>query len=385
VAGATHGEAIVTTTTSFSNLPKVALSLLLGVALLTACSPPKPVRIGFIGGLSDRTSDTGEAGRNGLMLAVEQRNKAGGLKGRQIEIVVQDDGQKPEQAKAAIKFLIDAKVDVVVGPYTSAMAAAALPFINEARMTMVSPVASSLDFLGLDDYFIRVNRTTRDNARDYARQIYQRGQRQVAVAYDTRNRSFSTSWLQEFKLAFAAQGGALSAEVPFESQPDLGYIDVAQQMLASKPDGVVFIASAIDVARLAQQLTKLAPDMPKSAAEWAATESLLELGGKSVEGLLIAQSHNRNDTSERFQGFRKAYFDRFGREPGFSSVASFDAALILFQALERQSGDESLKDAVLKYGPYPGLHQPINFDKFGDTPRPVFFTEIRAGQFVPVK
>lgn len=364
---------------------KGILSLLLGAVLLVACSPPKPVRIGFIGGLSDRTSDTGEAGRNGLMLAVEQRNKTGGVKGRQIEIVVQDDGQKPEQAKAAIKALIETKVDVIVGPFTSAMAAVALPFVNDARVTMVSPVASSLDFLGLDDYFIRVNRTTRDNARDYAQQIYQRGQRQVAVAYDTRNRSFSTSWLKEFKQAFTALGGALSVEAPFESQPDIGYIDVVQRLLASKPDGVVFIASAIDVARLAQQLGKLAPDMPKSAAEWAASESLLELGGKSVEGLLIAQSHNRNDASERFQGFRKAYFDRFGREPGFSAVAAYDAAIVLFQALERQSGDESVKDAVLKYGPYPGLHQPINFDKFGDTPRPVFFTEIRAGQFVPVK
>ncbi len=366
-------------------ITKFSFAWVLGLALLTACSPPTPVRIGFIGGLSDRTSDTGETGRNGLMLAVEQRNKAGGLKGRQIEIVVQDDGQKPEQARIAIKALIDAKVDVVVGPYTSAMAAAALPWVNEARLTMISPVATSLDFLGLDDYFIRINRTTRDNARDYARHVYQRGQRQVAVAYDTRNRSFSTSWLGEFRQAFNALGGKLSVEVPFESQPDMSYSDVVQQMLASKPAGVVFIASAIDVARLAQQLSKQAPDLPSSAAEWAATESLLELGGKSVEGLLIAQSHNRNDTSERFQGFRKAYVDRFGREPGFSAVASYDAAMVLFQAMERQSGNESVKDAVLKYGPYPGLHQPISFDKFGDTPRPVFFTEIRDGKFVPVK
>ena len=367
------------------SLRKAAIGLILGAAMLMACSPPKPVRIGFIGGLSDSTSDTGGEGRNGLMLAVEQRNKAGGLKGRQFEILIQDDGQKPEQAKLAIKTLIDAKVDVVVGPFTSGMATVVLPFINEARITMISPVASSMDFLGLDDYFIRVNRTTRDNARDYAQQVHQRRQTQVAVAYDTRNRSFSTSWLREFKQAFSALGGSLSVEVPFESQPDIGYIEVAQQLLASKPNGVVLIASAIDVARLSQQLTKLAPEMPKTAVEWAASESLLELGGKSVEGLLIAQSHNRNDKSERFLGFRQAYVARFAREPGFSAVASYDAAQVLFQAMEHQSGNESIKDAILKYGPYPGLHQPISFDKFGDTPRPVFFTEIRAGQFVPVK
>lgn len=366
-------------------LAKLVLTSLLGAVFLTACSPPEPVRIGFIGDISDRTSDTGEAGRNGLMLAVEQRNKAGGLKGRQIEVVVQDDGRKPEQTKVAIKALIDANVDVVIGPFTSSVAAVALPFVNEARITMISPVITSMDFLGLDDYLIRINRTTRDNARDYAQHIHQRGQRRVAVAYDTQNLSYSTSWLKEFKVAFSALGGQLGAEVPFESQPDVGYVDVVQHMLASEPDGVLFIASAIDVARLAQQLNKQAPDMPKSAAEWAASESLLELGGKSVEGFLIAQSHNRNDASERFRSFRSAYLERFGREPGFSAVAAYDSAIVLFQAMERQSGDESVKDAVLKYGPYPGLHQPISFDRFGDTPRPVFFTEIRAGQFVPVK
>jgi branched-chain amino acid transport system substrate-binding protein len=55
------------------------------------------------------------------------------------------------------------------------------------------------------------------------------------------------------------------------------------------------------------------------------------------------------------------------------------------QAMSRQTGDETLKAAVLKYGPYEGLQQPIQFDQFGDTARLVYFTEIRAGRFVLVK
>ena len=381
MAGTTHVDIAM----KLAAFAKFALAGLLGACLLTACNPPKPVRIGFLGGISDRTSDTGEAGRNGVMLAVEQRNQAGGLKGRPIEMLVQDDGQKPEQAKAAIKSLIDARADVVIGPFTSSVAAVVLPLVNEARMTMISPVASSMDFLGLDDHFIRINRTTRDNARVYAQLIHQRGQRRLAVAYDTHNLSFSSSWLKEFRQAFTALGGALSAEVPFESKTDISYIAVVQHMLLGKPDGVVFIASAIDVARLTQQLSKIEPNMPKSAAEWAASEALLDLGGRSVEGLLIAQSHNRNDPSERFRSFRSAFLKRFAREPGFSAVAAYDAATVVLQALERKVEGESVKDAVLKYGPYPGLHQSISFDRFGDTPRPVFFAEIRAGQFETLK
>jgi branched-chain amino acid transport system substrate-binding protein len=92
--------------------------------------------VGFIGGLSDRGSDVGEGGRNGLMLAIEQRNAAGGILGRPIELLVQDDGQNSVQAMEAARALVDANVDVVVGPFTSAMTAAVLPQMNQARVVM---------------------------------------------------------------------------------------------------------------------------------------------------------------------------------------------------------------------------------------------------------
>jgi branched-chain amino acid transport system substrate-binding protein len=360
-------------------LGALVLSLLLG------CTPDKPIRIGFIGGLSDRTSDTGEAGRNGMMLAVEQRNQAGGIHGRRIEIVVQDDGQDPEKGLLAIRALVAAKVDVVVGPFTSAMAAVVVPVINQAQLTTVSPTVTSGDFAGLDDFFIRINRTARDNAIDYARLMHLRGQRRVAVAYDARNLNYSNSWRNEFRSAFTWLGGEVVAEVSFSSQAETGFGDIVQKMLAAQPDGLLFIANAIDVGRLAQQAEKRAPTMPISASEWAASESLIELGGQGVEDLLIAQSYNRDDTSARYKSFHAAYLARFAREPGFSTIAAYDAITVLLHAMEQQQRGETIKQAILKYGPYEGLQQSIQFDSFGDTARKVFFTEVRNGQFVLLK
>jgi branched-chain amino acid transport system substrate-binding protein len=360
------------------------LGLLL-VSLLLGCTPDKPIRIGFIGGLSDRASDTGEAGRNGLILAVEQRNQAGGIRGRSIEIVVQDDGQDPAKARQAIEALVAAKVDVVVGPFTSAMAAVVVPVVNRAQLTTISPTVTSGDFVGLDDHFIRINRTARENAVDYARLLHLRGQRRVAVAYDARNLSYSDSWRNEFRTAFTGLGGALVAEVAFASQADTGFGNIVQKMLAAQPDGLLFIASAIDVGRLAQQAEKRVPSMPISASEWAASESLIELGGQGVEDLLIAQTYNRDDTSARYQRFRDAYRTRFAREPGFSTIAAYDATTVLLQALEQQQRGETLQQAILRHGPYAGLQQSIQFDRFGDTARKVFFTEVRNGQFVLLK
>ena len=121
--------------------------------------------------------------------------------------------------------------------------------------------------------------------------------------------------------------------------------------------------------------------MPIGASEWAATEQLIELGGEVVEGLLIVQNYDRDDISPRFKEFSEAYFKRFQRNPGYSSVSAYDAATVVLTALKKRSSGQNLKAATEKFGPYEGLQQTIRFDANGDTPRKVFFTEIRAGQY----
>ena len=79
----------------------LAALILLGTLLLAACGEPEPVRIGFLGGLSDRNTDVGDAGRNGVILAVEQWNREGGIQGRPIELIARDDAQKAETAARA--------------------------------------------------------------------------------------------------------------------------------------------------------------------------------------------------------------------------------------------------------------------------------------------
>lgn len=352
---------------------------------LAGCSREQPIRIGFIGGLSDRGSDVGEGGRNALMLAVEQHNQAGGIKGRKIELVVQDDGQNAEKATAALQALMAARVEALVGPFTSAMSAALVPQVTQAKLLLISPTVTGTAFVGQDDYFIRINPAASENARSYAEQMYRRGQRRVAVAYDTRNLSYTQAWLEAFRERFVQLGGKMSAEVPFASQNDTAFGDVMRKLLAARPDGLLFSATAVDTARLAQQGSKMAPGLPMGTSEWAGSDALIELGGSAVEGMLVAQSFNREDSSERYRRFHDTYQARFGRVPGYSAVNAYDAALVLFQAMERQQGQESLKETVLRRGPYEGLQQSIQFDRFGDTPRRMFFTEIRGGRFVLVK
>lgn len=362
---------------------KTRLMILICCCLaLSACGEKAPLRVGFIGGLSDRNSDIGEAGRNGVLLAAEQVNATGGINGRRIELSIRDDAQNRDVGAKAASELVAEKVEAIVGPFTSGVAAGVVPVIDKGEVLTISPTVSSLDFYGKDDHFLRINRTTRDNASDYAAVMWARGQKAAAIAYDVRNRSFSESWLKEYRQAFTARGGRIVAEVPFESTADTAFAEVVAKMARGSPDSLVLIASAIDVARLAQQARRQLPKLPIVASEWAASEHLIELGGKAVEGVLIVQSWDRNDTSPRYQAFREAFVRRFQREPGYSSVAAYDAATVVFAAMRQRKSPESLKAAVLKYGPYEGLQQQIVFDRNGDASRKVFFAEIRDGKFV---
>lgn len=358
-------------------LPGIVLA-----ALLAACSPPPPLQIGFIGGLTDRNSDNGQSGLKGVTLAIEQFNRDGGLGGRMVELVARDDAQNRETAAQSAQALVDARVEAVIGPFTSGMAEVIVPITGKAGIFQVSPTITSMAFYGKDDNLFRINRTTRDNARDYAKVMLERGQKQIAVAYDVRNRNFTESWLREFEEAVASRGAAVVGRVPYESAPDVEFARVVRDMLQPQPDSLFFISGALDVARLAQQARRQAPRLPIGASEWASTEQLIELGGDVVEGLLIVQNYDRDDESARFKAFSEAYFKRFQVNPGYSSVSAYDAATVVLQALKARSKGETLKTAALRSGPYTGLQQEMVFDANGDTTRKVFFTEIRGGRYV---
>jgi len=354
------------------------------VLAFAGCMPQEDLRIGFIGGLTGSNSDNGQAGLNGVILAVEKINQAGGVNGRKIDLLIKDDAQQPGVAEKSARELVSAHVEAVIGPFTSSMASRIVPSTGAAGVLQISPTVTAMEFYGKDDNFFRINRTTRDNAREYAQVITGRGQSRVSVAYDLGNKSFTESWLQEFSTYIAAQGGEIVIVVPYSS-PSVDYEGVVRSMLNAKPDIAFFIAGALDVARLAQQVKKINPSIPIGAAEWAGTEQLLEFGGDVVEGLLIVQNHNSADNSEKFRVFAESYFRRFQRIPGYSSVAAYDAATVVLNALKHQKKNETLKSTVLRLQRFECLQQEIVFDKNGDTERKVFFTEVRSGRFVQIK
>lgn len=359
-----------------------AVWLLLVLLAMPACSKKEPVRIGFLAGTSGRVADLGVAVRNGSMLAVEQSNALGGVNGRQVELLIRDDGQDPEKARKAVRELIAEKVELIIGPATSSMALAVLPDIRSSSTILLSPTVTTTELTGKDDNFLRVMDDTRIYARKSARYHRKLGRRQVAILHDEGNGSYTGSWMRDFAGEFQSLGGEVASTVGFRSGYSVPFSALAREALASKPDMVLVIANAVDAAMICQQLRKLQPGMPLAASEWASTQRFIELAGAAAEGAVISQFINHADRSPHFQLFANAYRDRFGAEPGFAGLAGYDAALVTLEAYRRRgTNGTSLKQTILAIGEFQGAQQSILIDRFGDADRATFITVVREGTY----
>lgn len=358
----------------------IAITILV---LLAGCSKSEPIKLGIVAGLSGRNVDLGEGGRNGALLAIEQSNQAGGIHGRLIEAVIKDDGNAQDSAQKAARDLIAEKVALIIGPFNSAMSAAMLEETNPAQMLLFSPTASAQSFAEKDDYFIRLNWTTRDNARLYAKWIAQRNQlKTVALAYDLQNAIFSESWVKEFRTAYEALGGKVAALIAYDAHITAPYSSISSQMLKSQADALLFVSNSVDMARFAQQVRQHDPSIALFSSEWAEVDKVIDLGGKAIEDLMILRTIDTHSQAPSYLNFVNAYKTRFRQEPSYTSVAAYDATRIALTALKQQKPKQTLKDAILKNSPYPGLQKEIHLDAFGDAQSRALYGQVKNGEIV---
>ncbi|ACM21785.1 ABC transporter, periplasmic substrate-binding lipoprotein, putative [Geotalea daltonii FRC-32] len=363
----------------------ISMILLLTALVLTGCRDKKPIYLGYAGPLTGKFADLGIAGRDGVVLAVEEINAGGGIAGREIELLSKDDAQDPQQAQKVDQELVDAGAVAVIGHMTSVMSVAGLPVVNRAHLVMLSPTTSSNDLTGIDDYFLRVYPPSSQVAHLLSTHAIEKLDiRSISVVYDISNEAHTLGWYKYFRENHQRLGGRIVQEFPFKGgKADFSHL--AEQIKAGGSQGLFIIAGAMDTAMICQHLRRSGFGMPIVVSEWSTTDELLSQGGTAVEGINFYQTFDRNSDQPAYVAFRKNYRERFRREPTFASVHAYDSAKLVFSALTRDSDPKKLKQTILSMANFNGLQDQIMIDRFGDPKRTPFLMVIKNGTFQRVR
>lgn len=354
------------------------------LVVLTSCSDPEPVRIGFLGELTTRASGLSTSARDGFLLAIEEINASGGINNHPVVGIIEDTRMHKETALNAVRKLAEQKVSTIIGPMTSQTAVTVINEINRLEIPLISPTASTNELSGIDDYFFRVYYTNAQAAQLLAERILGQDKiTRVTAIYDLGNKAYTEDWVTHFSKIFEQHDGTV-AKIPFEISSDTLFLNIVRQAAAAQSQAIVILANAVDTAMICQKLVKTGIDLPKYATGWSYSDDLLHFGGESVEGLAVIQSANmQNPKKQSAIDFVNAYQARFSTTPNFPAMHAYDATSIALEILKKTSDPKALQKQLLTMPPFQGVQDELAFDQFGDQKSPqLYLARIINGKFV---
>jgi branched-chain amino acid transport system substrate-binding protein len=364
-----------------SSSVRSALAVLAAAVVLAAgygCRSSESVRIGFLG---DLISELGVGGRNGAELAVETLNARHGV---HYELLLEDDRNDANAARAAIASFASRGAAFAVGPMTSEMAVAAVPEANRRGLVLISPTATTDELSAKDDFFFRVAADAPAGARQLAHLLHDRDARSIAVLMDTANRAYSASFGHAAAREFRGLPDAQAAEVDYRSGNSLAFANAMRQLVSASSDAVVLVTSPGDAAIATQHLRRVAPHGVIALSPWGANVQFLQVGGRATEGAIALQAVDLESPLPRMRDFVARYRARFGEPPATPAVQSYEAVMVGVQALARR-GTMPLRAALSVPGTWDALDGDFTIDAYGDARRALHLTEVRNGRFEPLR
>lgn len=357
--------------------------LVIGLYSLNYLESKKPIKIGLMVTLTGVYPDLGREIRDGALMAVEMINEKGGINGRNLKIIIKDNRYNIDVAKRNYEELYEENVIAVIGPATSTTAKRLLAIINEKKLLAIAPTPTSTELSGLDDYMIRLRPTNREEAvllADYV--IKNLKIKSIAIIYDVTNPAYTTDFINYFKLPFKKN---LKIYIyPFDESKD-NIKKLSIKIIQQSVDAVVIIMDVYNTSLFAQNLRLLKADIPILTTMWAISPRLIEYGGKSIEGIIFADSIEFQKIREENEDINNKFIDRFGRPLSSISVYGYDSVMIIKRAIEEGATRENIKDVILKIKKFKGLQGEIIFDEFGDIQKKSFILKFENGKFRKVE
>jgi branched-chain amino acid transport system substrate-binding protein len=358
--------------------------LLVVVVLSFACKEEvKIFRVGVVIPMSGAADAYGRNVQNGLKLALEEINSKGGVKGKNLDLLIEDDQSDEKMAVQKAKPMSD-NVSVIIGGITSNVALALAPVCKEKKVVLISPTATSPKLTGISPYFFRTFPSDTREGRIMAEYAVRRMRiRSVAIFYV--DKEYGQGLTQVFKDRFTGLGG----NVVFEKAYQEGTSDFAalvKEIKEAKPDAIYLPGYYTEIANILLEVKKQEVTAKILSGQGMATPMILEIAGDAAEGVVYPQPpYDPESKDPSIQEFVKAYRAKYPVKPDSDAAFAYDSLWVVAKAIERcENYPTDLRDKIADTN-YHGLVGDIRFDRGGDVDIEPRMFQVKGGKFEPIQ
>lgn len=337
---------------------KRVLGLVLAVALVVVAGACERVPdgsegtgdilVGMYGSLTGDGASFGISSREGTVLAVEEINAAGGLLGgRQIQLLVEDDQSRADQASSAVtKLITQDGVVAVLGEVASSRSLAAAPVAQRYEVPMITPSSTNERVTAVGNYIFRVCFIDPFQGEVLAKFAYNDlNARRIAILRDIQQ-DYSVGLTDAVTEHFTALGGEVVGTVSYTTG-DADFRAILTQIRSESPDAIVATGYYPEAAIIVRQARELGLTMPILGGDGWVGDGL-QNGREALNNTFISNHYSGDNPDPVVQNFVSTYRERFGREPDSLAALAYDAVKVLADSITRAGTTDgpALRDAI---------------------------------------
>ncbi|WP_264850932.1 ABC transporter substrate-binding protein [Clostridium omnivorum] len=332
----------------------LALSMMLTLGVMAGCSKASSnsneIKIGAILSLTGDVATYGQSAKNGLEILQEEVNKSGGVLGKNIKFVFEDDESKPAtSATAAQKLINNDKVVGIVGPLTSSQCSSVGPIANQFKVPMVTGTGTNPKVTDSGEYVFRSCFQDPFQGVVTSKFAFESLKAQTAAVLFDNGNDYSSGLAQNFKSNFEKLGGKVVASENY-NKGEQDFNAQLTKLKALNPQ-VLFLPDYYGtVALIAKQARALGITSTFVGGDGWDSADLFKIGGEAVNGAYFSNHYSPEDTSKEVTDFKKSYEDKYKTTPDTMAVLNYDAGKILVEAIKAagKTDGDSIKEALKK-------------------------------------
>ena len=334
------------------------LALLFSLVAAVALRAAEPIKIGEIEPLTGKEAAFGQSSHEGILLAIEEINARGGVLGRPLQLVTEDNQSRSGDSTTIARKLISRdRVAAIIHGGTSTQCLEAAPICQNAKVPLIATTATAPEVTEKRDYVFRTCYIDPFQGSVLAKFAFGSLHAKRAALLTSVSSPFSVGLAKVFRESFTAAGGQIAGEQKYaEGDKDFRAQLTAIRSLA--PDVIVAMGYYTEGGLILRQARALGLNVPIISADgWEAPE-LIEIGGPAANGAYYSSHYSSESTAPEVQAFLKKYRARHpGETPDSLAPLAYDATHILADAIARAGAVEGAKirDAIAATKNYPGV------------------------------